>query len=183
MGGFDSHSRCQNRKEAKMLLIDKLREDFLQYRKDRNEDASKLLSLVISEADKVGKDDGDRKPTDEEVVRIVKKMINANQEVIDLLEPAIGGDGEEGRNLFIRENEILKPYVPQQMTEEEIREAVDLIIVEEGLEDMKSLGLIMSTMKREHTGLYDGKIASTTARNILVENAKIRKEIEESEKG
>ena len=150
-----------------MLLIDKLREDFLQYRKDRNEAASKLLSLVVSEADKVGKADGSRKPTDAEVIQVIKKMINANKEVIKLIKPAEEGSGKENSDVFKAENKILNQYVPQQMTEEEIRETIDLIIVDEGMEDMKSLGLVMSIMKREHTGLYDGKIASQIAKELL----------------
>ena len=163
-----------------MLLIDKLREDFLQYRKGRNEDASKLLSFVISESDKVGKDDGNRKPTDEEIIRFIKNMMKGNQELIKIFTPSkevLEADiddialktSQKSINKVKAENDILVKYIPQQMSEKEIYDTIDLIIVEEGLEDIKSLGLVMSIMKREHEGLYDGKIASTIAKEILLQ--------------
>ena len=160
-----------------MFLIDKLRKDFVQYRKDRNDIASKLLSLVISEADKIGKSNGCRKPTDTESIQVIKKMINSNQEMINIFKDSEKrlkkrdgeGDLSTTLNKIKIENEILNNYIPKQMNEKEIYDTIDLIIVEEGLEDIKSLGLVMSIMKREHEGLYDGKIASTIAREILLQ--------------
>ena len=60
-------------------------------------------------------------------------------------------------------HKILSPlsqFIPKQLTEDELR----AIIVEM---DASHLGEIMQKLKANYDGIYDGKLASTIARDIL----------------
>jgi uncharacterized protein len=58
-----------------MSMMDKLRADLLTARKERS-DMTGLLTALVGEAAMIGKNNGNRETTDEEVLRIVKKFRN-----------------------------------------------------------------------------------------------------------
>ena len=65
-------------------LLKQLQADQLNARKARDSIKATLLTTVLGEAVKVGKDDGDRDPTDTEVMDVFKKFVkNIKQNIID----------------------------------------------------------------------------------------------------
>lgn len=131
-------------------LFEKIKRDQVEARKKKAPEVP-LLTTLIGEAGKVGKDTHGGNPTDLEVVATVKKFI---KNIDDLLTHSAGNPTA----LF--EKGILEGYLPQQLTRLEIVN----IILQGGynLKDNKVLGSVMGDFKKKYEGRYDAKLVKTT---------------------
>ncbi len=143
-----------------MLLIDQIRSDMNLARKAGNKMESALLSVVLTDAEKIGKDNGNRKTTDEEVVKVIKKIIESNEELWKICSekniPTIS---------YQQENEILQRYLPKQLSEADLKVKIEEFISSN--ENGKNIGLVMKYLKENFPGQYDGKVASAVVKEIL----------------
>ncbi len=152
------------------MLIDRIRADQLAARKARDGVAAGLLTTLIGEATSVSEeefkaaaeaargDDSDAVAvsvpiTDEKVTATIVKFLKnakANRELMKTSDAKIE-----------REIELLSAYLPRQMTEAELRAAI------EGFRRDSpgaNVGGVMAFLKANHAGLYDGKLASQLAK-------------------
>lgn len=134
-----------------MTLIETIKNDQVQARKDRDTLRASLLTTLYSEASMVGKNSGNRQTTDEETVQIIKKFINNANELLKV------HDSSDAK----AEIEILKSYLPQQMTLEQLQGTIDHY---RSTHPGVKLGEIMSWLKATYPGLYDAKVASQIAK-------------------
>ena len=116
-----------------------LKEQIIAYRL-ANRETRTLLGVVLAEIERVEK--GPKKAagyiaTDEEVISILKKMIASNIECDTNLE----------------ENVILEQFLPQQLTDLDIKNILNEY-------KFNSVGECMKHFKQFHSGLYDGKQVS-----------------------
>lgn len=78
---------------------------------------------------------------------------------------------EQGReDLAAKERselEVINRYLPQPMSEEEIKEAIQRIIQEENAQGMQDMGKVMGRASQELAGRADGKTMSTITRQLL----------------
>lgn len=63
--------------------------------------------------------------------------------------------------------EIIKSYLPQPMTAEEIEAAVRGIIAETGAQTIKDMGRVMGVASKQLAGRADGKAISEAVRRLL----------------
>ncbi len=132
-----------------MTLMQQIKADQLQARKDRNSEKSSLLTTLIGEAAMIGKNDGNRESTDAEVVGVIRKFLKNVQENKDIASK--WSDQIAIARLDV-ESEILSVYLPTQMTAEQIKIAL--------LGREKNKGLLMKHLKENFAGRYDGKLAA-----------------------
>lgn len=139
-------------------LLQTIRTDLLQARKERDKFKSAALTTLYAEAERKGFDDGKRESTDAEVIAVCKKFI-ANIE--DTLKVTFG----EG---LVAEKELIERYLPQQFTEEELTIIVEQIVdlIDAGGQQA-NMGLVMKTLKEKFDGKYDGRMASMVAKKTL----------------
>jgi len=145
-----------------MTLLTDIKKDQLQARKDKNVVKTATLTTLISEAAMVGKNDGARETTDNEVVAVIQKFIKNNDELIKV------SDSESPANIAAKnENLVLSEYLPKQLTEEEILNIAQQCI--ETLDEIspRAMGTIMKTLKEKHAGQYDGNLASKLIKELL----------------
>lgn len=133
------------------MLLDDLKRDSLAARKDGRSLVSRLLITVIGEIETQTKRDG-KEATDQLVIATCKKFVANNLETIGLTKKHESG--------LLSENQILENYLPQQLTETELR----VIIRDLGAEN---IGAVMGHLKSNYAGRYDGKSASGIAREYL----------------
>jgi uncharacterized protein YqeY len=145
-----------------MSLITQIRADWTNARKAREADKATFLGTIVGEIESKGKRAEGGPLTDAEVLAHLKKTLNSVIETAGHLANATGRETEVAKNAA--ERVILEAYIPQQMTEEEI-EAYAKLKAAEGL----NLGQIMSALKADHPGLYDGKSASAVVKGVLAE--------------
>lgn len=120
-----------------------------KYRLAKDNTASAVLALIIGECEKKAIA---KQPVD--VAAVAKKMIESNNEVI------IATRDQDRVNALLYENTVLAKLVPQQLSERELRDIIADM-------KLKNVGQIMSVLKAEYAGKYDGKLASQIAREYV----------------
>jgi len=141
-----------------MTLLEQIKKDQITARKAKNGLAGTLLTTLIGEAEMIGKNAG-RAVTDDEVKAVIKKFVKGMDETLGFL----GDSNAEATATVNAEKAILKPYLPEQMSEKELADAIELIIDDVGL----NLGKVMGALKAKYLGKYDGTLASNIAKAII----------------
>jgi len=104
-------------------------------------------------------------PDDDVIVtEVLQKMIKQRRESIELYDK--GGrpelaDAERG------EVAVIERFLPQQMSEEEARTAIQAIVAELGASSVKDMGRVMAALKERHAGQIDMSKASGLVKDAL----------------
>lgn len=102
---------------------------------------------------------------DADIIPIIKKQLKMRTDALADFEKAGRQDLLDSYN---REIEILKKYLPEEMSEEQIREAVEKIAADSGIErSMKSMGTLMKTAMAELKGKADESLVSKVVKSYL----------------
>ena len=127
-------------------LMNSLKQQIIDYRNNHKE-SRLILGVLLSELDRDDKiKEGDfRNPSDNDVIRIIKKMIESNK-LINTTES-------------LYENQLLEQFIPQQLTEEQIENIIRM-------EKFVNIKDCMTFFKELYPGLYDGKIVSNCFKNV-----------------
>ena len=133
-----------------MKIIDKISKDFMLAYKAKRMEEKDYLGFLKSEVTRDNKT-----PDDADVVTKLKSMVKKS----------LDKDGVSC--LTETEMEILNRYVPSQMSEEDLTSYLSNYIRDNNIEGMKSMGVLMTFLKEEFPGQYDGKLASTLVRKLL----------------
>jgi uncharacterized protein YqeY len=99
-----------------------------------------------------------------EAIKVLQTLVKQRKESVELFEK--GGRPE----LAASENgeiDILNSYLPQMISEDEIRNIVQTVIDEVGAVSMADLGKVMPQVMERGKGLIDGKTAQQFVREIL----------------
>ena len=130
-----------------MTLIEKIRKDWIAARKAKT-DQVKALGFLYAEAVRVGKDK-QRETTDDEVIRVVKKLLAKNAEMHKLI---VGKSSTDEVNI---EHLVLEAYLPQMADEQDVRAFITLALASD-----KNIGQIMGGLKQAYGETVDMKFAS-----------------------
>lgn len=151
-------------------------------RMTENEQAKKdamLLGMVVNTANqkvkelrlqaKPGSDAALVGADDAMMVKIVQDMVKGLQDAC--VEYGKGTSYEAKAKLAETENEIrvLKGFLPKQLTQEELVEAIGAAIatLPAGQRTMKDIGVVNAFLKTNHSGLYDPKATSALVKAQL----------------
>lgn len=129
-----------------MTLIETIKQDLLQARKDGDKFASSMLSTLVGDADRVGKDNGNRAPTDSEVQAVAVKFMKSAKQNLELT----------SRPEFEIEIEILERYLPKSLSEMELISIIKEQVAQHG----KNKGKVLGFLAKEYKNRYDGKQAA-----------------------
>ena len=140
------------------MLIDELKKANIEAMKARDADARAALSVVLTryklqevEAKAQGKEIGDN-----ECLSLIQKVL---KELGDEKEGYLKVNNAERVASITKQEETLKGYLPQQLSEDEIRREINK------LED-KSMPSIMKHFKANFAGKVDMSLVSSIARNL-----------------
>lgn len=141
------------------MLIERIKSDLLAARKSRATVATNSLTALVGEAVMVGKNAGNRESTDDEVIATVRKFIkNLEETKRNLI------NHNKDTAVCDEELAIISKYLPQQMSSDQLKAAIADILAENAGANM---GVVMKVLKEKHSGLYDGKLASEIAKQVL----------------
>jgi len=144
------------------MLLEKLRQDRQQAKLAGDTLRANLLVTLIAEATKVGKDDGNRETTDEEVLAVTRKFIKNLDETILMLEK-IGRIPSQAQ----QEKELLLTYLPQQLSRSELKQQVEKLVADYPTRSPQLMGKIMASLKADFAGRYDARLASEIVKEVL----------------
>ena len=101
---------------------------------------------------------------DNKLISILKKMIKQRKESIAQYLKASRNELAEKEK---EEITIIQEFLPDQMTEEEIREIIQKTIESTGAESMKDMGKVMAALKEQTAGKADAALISQEVKKIL----------------
>lgn len=102
--------------------------------------------------------------TDEDVVEVVGREIKKRKESIELYEK---GNRQELADKEKEELEMLSVYLPEQLSEDEIRSLIDEAISATGASQMSHMGKVMGILSSKIKGKADGGVVSSIVREKL----------------
>jgi uncharacterized protein len=102
--------------------------------------------------------------SDADVLSVIEKMIKQRRESIAQFEKAARQDLADNEKFEI---EVLSAYLPQQMSDAEIAQAVAAAIAESGASGTKDMGKVMASLKPRLAGRADmGKVSALVKRKL-----------------
>jgi uncharacterized protein YqeY len=104
---------------------------------------------------------------EEEELKIINSLVKKRKESIEIFEKANRLDLAEKEK---QELEILKSFLPEQLSEDEISRKLDEIISQVGAKDSKDFGKVMGLAMKEFKGRADGKLVQTILKAKLESN-------------
>jgi uncharacterized protein len=132
-------------------VIEKLKAVSVTLRKARNEIAPTIV-FVLSEIEKVGKNDGNRETTEDEAIKVIQKTIATIDENLKL------DLDDRRRSTFNYEKAILVRILPKMATDDEITTFLRSMFAETSYEKSKK-GEIMKALREQFGSLIDMKRA------------------------
>lgn len=163
------------------MLKNKIQEDLTSALKEKKEVKLSVLRMLLAaignketeKRTKIWKTKPDLRPeelkkegqlTDQETMEVISSEIKKRKEAIGLYEK--GGRGE----LVDREKkelEILQKYLPEQLSEEEVKKLVKEAIAKTGAKEIKDMGKVMAELMSKVKGKADGGLVSKIVKELL----------------
>ena len=148
------------------MLYDKISKDMVEAMKAHDKDTVSTLRLLKSAIDlylinnKMDRHDA----SDEVVIEVVSKQVKTHKESIEEFKKGNRQDLIDGLN---KEIELLSKYLPEQLSEEEIRNEIDKVFDKVKPTSIKDMGLIMKELTPIFKGKADMKFVNTVVREKL----------------
>ena len=103
---------------------------------------------------------------EEDAIAIIQKQAKQRRDSIEQYELA-GRD--DLKQIEVEELQIIKDYLPEQLSEDDVRNAVVVIVAETAADGMKDMGRVMGAAMQQLRGKADGKLVQQIVREILSE--------------
>ena len=151
-----------------MSLREKIESDYKNALKSKDKNKISTYRLILSgikDLDINNRSGPNKKDTDDEdIKKLLKKMIKQRSESIDVYK-------KNNRNdlLEIEENEVnvLSEYLPKQMSEEETISVCKQIIEKTGANSIKEMGKVMGELKQNYSDTIDFSKAGALIKDLL----------------
>ena len=144
-------------------IIDSLKQDLKEALKAQHNVKKSvyrfILSAIHNEEIKVGK-----QLSDEEVMKLLIKQAQQRKDSIEAFTNAKRSDLVDKES---EELEIISKYLPEQISEEKIKELAQKAIQETNAESVKDLGKIMPVLMKQLGGQADGKTVNKIVMELL----------------
>lgn len=148
-----------------MSLKTRIDQDIKEAMRAKDQDALRTLRsiksmILLAETEK----GGSKELSEADEMKLLTKAAKQRKESLD----TFAAQGREDlANKEKTELEIIERYLPKQMSEEELRQALEKIIAEEGASGMQDMGKVMGRATQELAGRADGKQISQMVKQLL----------------
>jgi uncharacterized protein YqeY len=153
--------------EINTVLRDQINDALKEAMKAKNERAVSTLRMInstLKNADIEARGAGRPALDDAAVLAVLQKMIKQRQESVELYKKG-------GREDLVRQEEeeiaIIAAYLPKQMSEPEMKAAVEAAVKETGAAGMKDMGKVIGVLRGKYAGQMDMARASAMVKAQL----------------
>ena len=146
------------------MLEEKILENFKQAMKDKDALRVSTLSFLRSELKNIAIDKRASKLEDADVLAAIKKQIKQRQ---DSIEQFTAGGRVDLAQKESKELEILKFYLPEQLSEGKIKEIIDQVVSLAGAKTAQDMGKVMKELLPKLAGGADNKLVSELVKQRL----------------
>ena len=148
-----------------MSLEEKIQSDLKVAMKAKDQAALRSIRAVKA-AILIFKTSGTNEVLDEAgEIKILQKLVKQRQESLDIYEK------QDREDLAVTEREeidIIQKYLPEQMSDDKLREVIGDIINQTGASSMKDMGKVMGMANAKLAGKADGKAIATIVKEKLI---------------
>jgi len=124
----------------------------------------RLINAAIKDADIASRGQGKPIAEDRDLHALLARLIKQREESARMYHE--GGRDELAKNELL-EADIIREFLPRQLTEHEMSFAIDQAIKQIRAETIKDMGKVMSILKEQYTGQMDFSKASAELRRKL----------------
>lgn len=146
------------------MLEEKIMSDYKEAMKAKDSLKSTALSCLRAEFMNAALTKKKDKLDDNDCIAVIRKQIKSRQ---DSIEQFTAGNRPELAEKEKKELEILKAYLPAEMPVEEIKKAIEEIVVSTGAQGMKDMGKVMKEVNAKIAGKADSKTVSDLVKERL----------------
>jgi len=100
----------------------------------------------------------------EKEISIIQKLVKQRKDSASIYQQ---NNRTELADKELKEAEYIAVYLPKQLSEEEIKEALKPIITQVGAQSMKDMGKVMGIASKQLAGKADGKLISNCVKALL----------------
>ncbi len=126
-------------------------------------DALRLINAALKDKDIEARGAG-KSLSEDDILALLQKMIKSRQESVDIYEKANRNELADKEKVEIA---VISAYLPQQLTEAEVAEAVKTAIADVGASSIKDMGKVVAALKGKFTGRMDFAKASLAVKAAL----------------
>ncbi|TXB63979.1 GatB/YqeY domain-containing protein [Vicingus serpentipes] len=147
-----------------MSLANQINADIKQAMLAKDKDKLAALRAVKSEILLEATKGGETEVSDDTALKIIQKLVKQRKDSSSIYV-------EQGREDLAKDElfqiEVLSVYLPAQMSEDEVRKAVQEVIVQVGAAGPQDMGKVMGPVMGKLNGKADGKLISTLVKEEL----------------
>ena len=151
-----------------MSLREKIETDYKSAAKAKDKNKISTYRLILSgikDLDINNRSKAEKKETDDEdIKKLLKKMIKQRSESIELYKKNNRKDLEE---IEESEVEVISQYLPTQLSEEETKKICIEIINSTGASSIKDMGKVMGELKKNNSDSIDFSKAGAVIKELL----------------
>ncbi len=142
------------------ILNDSLK-DAVKAKDSRKACTLRLINAAIKDRDIAMRSSGSEKLSDSGILDLLGKMVKQREESHRVYEEAGRLDLADQES---QEIDIIRGFLPRQLDEGEVNEAVAKAIAETGAEGLRDMGKIMNALKAQYPGQIDACYASSVVK-------------------
>ena len=125
----------------------------------------RLILAALKDRDIADRSKGNQEGIDDDaILRLLQSMIKQRREAIQLYKD---GNRTELADKEQAEIDIIERFLPEQLSEEDVAEAVQGVIDEVGASSIKEMGQVMGALKEKYAGRMDFGKASGIVKKKL----------------
>jgi uncharacterized protein len=147
-----------------VALYEQIEHDLRQARLDRDEQALGALGMLKAEIVNASKEPGAPAIDDQLVVRTVRREVKKREEAAELYRQ--GGRAESAAK-ELAEAEVIRPYLPAAMSDDELERELRAVIAEVGAAGPQAFGQIMKSATARIGDRAEGGRVAAAARRLL----------------
>lgn len=132
----------------------------------KNKDQAALRGIrAIKAAILLAKTDGSGKELDEAgEIKLLQKLVKQRQDSLEIFKKQ---GREDLAKIEAEEIEVIQRFLPEQMSEDELKVIIKQIIEKTGAQSMKDMGKVMGMASQQLAGKADGKTIAAIVKNEL----------------
>ena len=144
-------------------MLEKFQQDMIKAMKEKNKEELSVLRMAKGAMDKI-RIDQKKEVDDQLLIEVIAKEIKSRNDSIAEFKK---GGREDVVSMTENEINILKRYLPEQLSEEEVDKIIDEAFVELAPQGMKDMGKVMSMVSPRVKGCFDMGAVSSKIKSRL----------------
>ncbi|MGY5805419.1 GatB/YqeY domain-containing protein [Rhizobium sp. LEGMi12c] len=124
----------------------------------------RLILAAIKDKDIANRGLGKEQASDDEILQLLAKMIKQREESVKIY---IDGGRPELADKEREEITVIQGFMPEQLSEEKVREICVAIVAELGAQGLKDMGKCVAALRERYAGQMDFAKASAILKELL----------------